>query len=281
MNSHIKTLLMGQITRTSRWALTLLAAQSFAVAAHATSTYKYSTNLTAAGTVISPGTTKVVPRLLPTSTFKFGSDGTLTVTLKGVRDAGGNVVNTTSNTTDPFVVSGDEYIVTVHAAPLDAPALEFELTIPVELKKGAGKTVVDLQYLTDQGLNYLHNTVGANASGAVATKSILVWAPSPVAIMSPDCANALTRPKTAPSWVGGFLANYWLPPASGGPVVNPCTSGAAADVVGLAGIAVQPGSGVHGGGCQIGLPGSGTMGWLLLLPALGLLMKRRPKLAPR
>ncbi len=267
---------MRPITTAGRWAVALLATTSIAAAAYAAPAYK--TNVTASGTVVSPLTSQPVPRLLPASKFTFGSDGVITIKLKGVRDAGGNLVTTTKDALDPFAVSGDEYIVTVHAAPLQGAGLDFELAVPVELKNGAGKTVLSVQYLVDQGLNYLDGSVGAGTSRAVTAKSILVWAPSSSAIMSNECrSGALTRPNTAPSWVSGISANYWLPPSAGAPAVNPCTSGVFADVVGLTGIAVTPGPGHHGGGggCQIETPGNGGAAWLLLLPAYGLLVKRR------
>ena len=276
MNRRIFALLVRHITGSSRWALALLAAHGVAVTAHAAMPYKFSSALTTTGTISIPGTTKVVPRLLPTSKFMFNSNGVLTVSLQGVRDAAGKLVTTTKDPADPFAVSGDEYIVTVHAAPLNTPGLEFELAIPVELKAGAGKTVMDLQYLVDQGLNYLNFKYGTGGPLQVAAQSVLVWAPNKSAILSPECTSgALTRPNTAASWVGGFTANYWLPPTTGGPAVNPCTSGAPVDIVGVSGITVNPGGGSHGGGCQIGLPASGTAAWLLLMPAAGLLMRRR------
>ena len=273
MNSDIKALRTRQISTTSRWVLAVLAVQLVAVAGYAAPTTKYKTNLTATGTVVIPGMSAPVPRLLPASKVKFSSDGVLTVTLKGVRDAAGNLVTTTSDPVDRFVLSGDEYMVTVRATPLDALQSEFEIAVPVELKNGGGKAVLDLQYLSDQGLNYLSDVLGVTASGVIVTKSVFVWAPSSSAIMSGACASAVTRPNTAPSWVSGFSANYWLP--TGSPEVNPCTSGASADIVGLAGVGVSPGSGTHGGGCQIEMHGRGAALWLLLMPPFVLFMKRR------
>jgi len=275
MKSRVDAPCLRFVTTTSRWAVAVLTAHAVSATAYAGAMpTKFSTHLTATGTVINPKTHKPVPRLLPGSTFAFTDDGTATVTLKGVRDASGALVTTTKNATDPFAVSGDEYIVTVRVAAVDAPDSEAELAIPVELKNGNGKTVLNIQYLTDQGLNYLHNVAGVNTSGALVAKSILVWTPNATAITSAACTSgALTRPNTAPSWVSGTSANYSAS-MTGPPPANPCTSGLPTDAVGLAGVTVKAGGGIRGGGCQIDIHRQSTALWLLALAGIGLLTRR-------